>query len=143
MNNDRIFRLLVKLNILVYRLSGGRIGAHAKGMQHIVITTTGAKTGRPRSQALTSKIEGDTFYVVASNRGKNSHPGWWYNLKANPKVQLQFESRVRPMIARTLQGEERDAVWPRLVEYNFRWQDYQEGVSRELPVVEFTPLEQS
>lgn len=143
MNNDTIFKWLVKLNVFVYKLSGGRIGAHAKGMQHILITTIGKKTGKPRTQALTSKIEGEHFYVVASNVGKESHPAWWYNLDANPSVQLQFEDRVRPMHASTLKGESRAEVWPRLVEYNYRWQDYQNGVSREIPVVKFSPAETS
>lgn len=124
-----------KLHRAVYRKTGGRIGARIGGTDMLLLTTTGRKTGLERTIPLACYPRGDDIVIVASNNGQDRHPGWWLNLQKNPDAKVRFGREDRRMRAREATGEERDRLWPWLVEQMPRYAQYEQKTSRLIPVV--------
>jgi deazaflavin-dependent oxidoreductase (nitroreductase family) len=101
----------------------------------LLLTTTGRKSGLPRTTPLLCVPDGDDFYVVASNGGRDAPPAWLANLRADPHALVQFGRRHHRVVADILTGEEKAAVWPRLVAQYSGWDDYQQLTDREIPAV--------
>jgi deazaflavin-dependent oxidoreductase (nitroreductase family) len=95
------------------------------------LTTTGAKTGQPRSVPVLYLREGSTFWVMASNFGGEKHPGWSYNLLANPDAVVQIRDEKHEVRARLASDEEKERLWPRLVELYPSWKQYVKWTDRE------------
>lgn len=129
-----------------YRLSGGRIG-HSLGRRAVLLlTTTGRRTGRPRTTPLvymplsagTEGIElaGDEGFLVAgSNWGQPREPAWLRNLDANPRARIQAGTRHVEVVARRATPAEAEALWPVAGRYNDHWAGYRERCEREIPLV--------
>ncbi|MEE1939103.1 nitroreductase family deazaflavin-dependent oxidoreductase [Streptomyces sp. TRM 70361] len=98
---------------------GGTTGAGT-----LLLTTTGRRTGQPRSTPLFYKPHGDTFAVVASNFGRRNHPAWSTNLLATPHATVTVGNRVVPVTARLLAGEEHDEVWRYFTSFGPAYQNY-------------------
>src|SRR3954468_11767399 len=95
-----------------YRETGGEVGHIWKeGSTVLLLTTTGRKSGEPRTTPLIYAEDGDRYVIVASKGGAPAHPGWYRNLTKNPEVELQVEGDVFPANARTAEGKERDRLW--------------------------------
>src|ERR1700734_444654 len=124
----------------LYEGSGGTEGtAHPTGERVIVLTSVGAKTGKLRKSPL-MRVEHDGEYaVVASLGGAPKHPVWYYNLIANPHVELQDGPVRRDYQAREVEGAERDAWWDRAVAAYPDYAEYQKNTSRIIPVFVLTP----
>lgn len=101
----------------VFRASGGRTTASAVfiGLPIITLTTTGAKSGRPRSVPLVGIPDGERLILIASNWGQAKHPAWYHNIRANPAVTVTIRGATRSYAARELAGPEREAAWARAV----------------------------
>jgi len=126
----------------VYELSGGRIGHRILGVPCLLLHTTGAKTGRARTSALTYARDGENYLLAASMGGSPRAPGWYHNLLAHPEVQIQIGTRRMPAAARAVQrGEpEYDRLWGALNAVNSdRYTGYQRLTTRPIPVVVLTP----
>ncbi len=118
-------------------VTGGRAGWNLRGMPVVELTTTGRRSGEPRTSMLTSplKIHGDEV-VVASRGGDDSHPAWLLNLEAEPNVLVAEQGgEPLPRRARVLQGGERADAWERIVERHPHYGEYQKKTSREIPLV--------
>ncbi|GAA0538430.1 F420H(2)-dependent quinone reductase [Paractinoplanes ferrugineus] len=114
--------------------SGGTEGNELQGMQVIVLTSVGAKTGKLRKTAL-MRVEHDGEYaVVGSLGGAPKNPVWVYNLRKQPHVELQDGVEKHDYLAREVSGEERDLWWKRSVEAFPNYADYQTKTSRLIPV---------
>lgn len=121
--------------------SGGEEGNELKGMPVIVLTSVGAKSGLLRKTAL-MRVEHDGEYaVVASLGGAPKHPVWYFNLKANPLVELQDGAHKRDYIAREIEGDERAIWWERAVAAYPPYADYQLKTERIIPVFLLTATE--
>jgi len=136
---------LKAMNLLhqsVLKVSGGRAGWEAAGMPVLELTTTGRKTGQPRSVMLTSPWqEGTTLVVVASRGGDDVHPAWFLNLLDNPKVEVTMKGRPnQPMHARVATAEERARLWPLLTAAHKHYAGYQTKTKREIPLVLIEPV---
>ena len=119
-----------------YRETGGEVGHIWKeGSTILLLTTTGRKSGEPRTTPLIYAQDGDNYVIVASNGGAPEHPGWYENLSRNPDVELQVLDEVFPARAHTAEGEERDRVWAKANEIWPHYAEYQEKTAREIPVV--------
>jgi deazaflavin-dependent oxidoreductase (nitroreductase family) len=81
------------------------------GLPVAMLTTTGAKSGLPRSVPVMVIFDGDLPALISSNWGQSKHPGWYYNLLANPRAELQLNSHKQGYLAREVQGEEREKFW--------------------------------
>ncbi|NLU82941.1 nitroreductase family deazaflavin-dependent oxidoreductase [Rhodococcus sp. HNM0569] len=114
--------------------SGGTKGTTLRGMPVVVLTTVGAKTGKLRKTPL-MRVEHDGRYaVVASLGGAPKNPVWYYNVKADPKVELRDGTQTFDMRARELTGAERDEWWQRAVEAYPDYADYQTKTDRVIPL---------
>ena len=124
----------------VYRWSGGRVGHRSGTGPMLLLTTTGRKSGEPRTTPLLYMPDGDEYFVVGSNGGRDTPSSWVLNLEAHPKAQLRVGRKQMAATATVLRGEDKDALWPRLTEYYPGWAHYQTLTDRELPVVRLTPV---
>lgn len=123
-----------------YEGSGGTRGATMRGMPVIILTSKGARTGKIRKTPL-MKVEHDGRYaVVASLGGAPKHPLWYYNVVANPLVELQDGPVRRDMIAREVSGEEKAVWWERAVTAFPDYADYQKKTEREIPLFVVEPV---
>ncbi|TXN29702.1 nitroreductase family deazaflavin-dependent oxidoreductase [Lacisediminihabitans profunda] len=124
----------------LYESSGGTEGTTLRGMPVVVLTTVGAKSGKLRKTPL-MRVEHDGDYaVVASLGGAPKHPVWYFNLLANPLVELQDGPVKRDFVARELSGDERSTWWERAVAAYPEYASYQEHTSRVIPVFVLTPV---
>jgi deazaflavin-dependent oxidoreductase (nitroreductase family) len=119
----------------LYRVSSGKWGRTFFGSPILLLTTTGRRTGRPRTWPLTYLPEGDRLIVIASNGGQPNHPAWYLNLRANPLVSVQLGDQTRMMIAQTAEGSERARLWSRVVEEYPAYAGYQQKTDRQIPIV--------
>ncbi len=118
----------------LYEATNGQEGGDLRGKPVIVLTSVGARTGKLRKTALMRvEHEGD-YAVVASLGGAPKHPVWYYNLKTNPRVDLQDGATKRDYIAREVTDEEKAVWWERAVEAWPDYAKYQTKTERQIPV---------
>ncbi|WP_020667296.1 nitroreductase/quinone reductase family protein [Amycolatopsis nigrescens] len=128
-----------------FRANGGVVGGMFAGVPLALLTTAGAKTGRPRTNPAVQLRDGDRILVFASNAGQANNPGWYHNLLANPQVTLEIGEggTVRTYATRAvpLEGEERDKFYGLQAELDPAFHAYQAGTARRIPVVALYPLD--
>jgi len=123
-----------------YEASGGAEAGLLKGKPVIVLTTLGAKTGKLRKTAL-MRVEHDGRYaVVASKGGSATNPRWYFNLKANPLVELQDGPEKRDYRAHEATGQEKAAWWERALKVWPDYAGYQKRTERQIPVFVLEPI---
>jgi deazaflavin-dependent oxidoreductase (nitroreductase family) len=128
----------VARHISSYVDTGGGKGHHYYGVDALLLTTRGRKSGKLRRTALYYGSSGDDYVIVASNGGSVGHPLWYRNLSADPNVIVQIKDDVFPATARTAQGDERTALWTLMTGLFPKYDEYQASVDREIPVVVLT-----
>jgi deazaflavin-dependent oxidoreductase (nitroreductase family) len=124
-----------------YEGSGGTSGTTLRGRPVIVLTSVGAKTGKLRKTALMRVEHNGEYAVVASLGGAPKHPVWYFNLLAEPHVELQDGPEKRDYLAREVTGEEKAIWWQRAVAAYPDYADYQLKTEREIPVFVLTPID--
>jgi F420H(2)-dependent quinone reductase len=100
-----------KVNIPAYKLSGGRIGAKVGDAPVLLLTTTGRKSGEPRTAPVVYLEHGEAMIVIDTNAGNEKLPAWSHNLKAKPEAKVQIGKRKLDVTARTAAGAERAELW--------------------------------
>jgi deazaflavin-dependent oxidoreductase (nitroreductase family) len=124
----------------LYESSNGAQGTTLQGKPVVILTTVGAKSGLVRKIPL-MRVEHDGVYaIVASLGGAPQHPVWYFNVQANPRVELRDLDRVGEYVAREVDGEERAAWWDRAVEAWPAYAGYQTKTSRVIPVFVLEPV---
>ncbi len=119
-----------------YRETGGEVGHIWKeGSTVLLLTTTGRKSGEPRTTPLIYAEDDGRYVIVASKGGAPEDPGWYENLTKTPEVELQVLDEVFPAQARTASGEERERLWAKANEVWPHYAEYQTKTDREIPVV--------
>lgn len=137
---EKFIRFMSKANTAVFRRTGGRVGARFPGGAPVcLVTTTGRRSGEPRTVPLLYLRRGDDVVIVASKGGWSSHPAWFHNVVADPNVTVQIGRRTRSMVARVADAEEKAELWPALVEMYGAYDDYQARTERDIPVVICSP----
>ena len=135
-------RVMHHLDKLVLRLSNGRATAASllTGLPILTLTTTGAKSGQPRTTPLVAIPFGDNqLVIIASNWGQQKHPAWYYNLVAQPQVTVTQNGRSQPYLARVTEGMEREACWQTAVQTYPGYNAYKQRTPRQIPVILLTP----
>ena len=142
----RIIKIASRLNTRLYKLTGGRLGgtwrvgaALKKPTPVCLLTSTGRKSGEARTVPLLYLTDGDDIVVVASQGGLPKNPAWFYNVRADPSVQIQIGSDTRPYTARIAGDAERAELWPRLVQLYADFDTYAAWTDRVIPVVICSP----
>ena len=129
------WRRTTRIHTFLYRATRGLIGHRVGPIRMLLLTTTGRKSGVPRTLPLAYVPEGDEFIVLASNGGQEQPPLWWLNLEARPEAEVQVGSeRFRARAHRAVDGE-RAQLWPMLAKANPMWSAYEKRTRREIPVV--------
>lgn len=130
----------VRENAEQYMASGGKEGTELKGRPVILLTTIGAKSGKVRKTPL-MRVEHDGEYaVVASLGGAPKHPVWYFNIKANPRVELQDGTETKDYDSREVLGDEKGIWWERAVATWPDYAEYQKKTDRQIPVFVLTPV---
>lgn len=137
---DAGFRALNAFHRSVLRVSGGRVGDRAFGMQVIELETVGRRTGRRHVATLTVPVvQGSTLVLVASKGGDDRDPDWLRNLLAQPRVVVTRRGDRAAMTARVATAEERSSLWPQVVASYRSYASYQRRSAREIPLVLCAP----
>ncbi|MET8615736.1 MULTISPECIES: nitroreductase family deazaflavin-dependent oxidoreductase [Streptomyces] len=126
----------VREQVELYESSGGTEGTTLRdtGLPVIVLTTRGAKSGKIRKTPLMRVEHEGAYAVVASQGGAPKHPVWYFNIKADPRVELQDGPVRQDMVAREVTGAEKAQWWERAVAAFPPYADYQRKTDREIPV---------
>jgi deazaflavin-dependent oxidoreductase (nitroreductase family) len=124
---------------LVHRLTRGRVSVSQRMVPSVMLHATGAKSGQRRDVPLAALPDGDAFYVVGSNFGREGHPAWTANLLAHPEVAVTVRGRRTDARARLLDADEKAAVWPRLTAMWPNYDRYVERSGRDLRVFRLEP----
>jgi deazaflavin-dependent oxidoreductase (nitroreductase family) len=132
-------KIVPRVDRVLNRLTGGRFVLSGALLPSLVLTTTGAKSGLPRESPLATMPDGDAFYVVGSNFGREKHPAWTGNLIANPDASIVFRGRKVDVHAHLLDDDEKAAVWPRLTTMWPTYDRYVERSGRNLRVFQLDP----
>ena len=119
----------------MYSASGGRLGREIVGLPVLLLTTTGRRTGKPRTVPLTYFEDAGAIVLVASYGGRPYHPAWFLNLEAHREVEVRIGRERRALRARRATAEERARLWPRVVAGYDGYRQYQEKTIREIPLV--------
>jgi len=118
-----------------YRASDGRMTGQFSGAPLLLLTTTGAKSGRPHTTPLAYTRDGDRLLVYASFAGSPKHPAWYHNLVAHPTATVELGSETFEVEAEVTTGEERDRLFAEHADRVPQFADYQRRTSRPIPVV--------
>lgn len=114
-----------------FRSNGGKVGRAYEEASLLLLTTTGKKSGKPRTTPLGYKLDGDRFIVFASFMSAPKHPDWYFNLLAHPQVTVEVGNETFNAIATTVEGSERERLlgqWPQAKEH-------QAKTTRDIPLV--------
>ena len=133
----------VRDQVEAYEGSGGTKGTTLldTGLPVVIITNRGARSGKIRKTPV-MRVEHDGSYAaIASQGGAPTHPRWYYNLRADPFVELQDGSRVQDMTAREVTGDERARWWERAVAAYPPYAEYQQRTTRQIPVFVLEPTD--
>ncbi len=117
-------------------VSGGRLGGRVGVMPVVQLHTTGRSSGKRRSTMLTTPVhDDDRVVLVASKGGDDRDPDWYRNLVADPNVELTIDGTTQAMTARTATAEEKQELWPLIVEAYKGYAGYQRRTDRDIPVI--------
>jgi F420H(2)-dependent quinone reductase len=129
-----------KLNVPLYRLSGGRVGGRVGRAPVLLLTTTGRKSGRVRTAPVVYLADGEDFVVIGSNAGHSRAPAWSLNLKARPEAEVEVGRRRLPVRARIAAGDERADLWRRHNEQYAGFDEYEARTDRDIAVFVLEPI---
>jgi deazaflavin-dependent oxidoreductase (nitroreductase family) len=134
-------KMFSRLNVVVYKLSGGRLMNKGPADKPIcIVTMTGRKTGKKREVPLMHVPSGDRKILVASLGGISKNPVWYYNLKANPEVTITVDGVTRAYRTREVSPDEKASLWPTIVEAYPPYDEYQARTDRDIPVFVCDPV---
>jgi deazaflavin-dependent oxidoreductase (nitroreductase family) len=134
-----VMKLMNNQMIRRFRRSAGSDGK-TMGMDRLVLTTVGAKTGQRRQTLLGTFPDGDgAWLIIASAGGATKNPAWYHNLAAHPdRAQIEVRGKTVNVTAAQLAGQERDAAWQRITAAQPRYAGYEKKTDRVLPVIRLT-----
>ena len=131
----RVWTAIAGFNTWAYRVSGGRLGGSFDRAPVLLLHHIGRKSGQERVAPLLYLPDGDDLVIVASYGGAPKHPAWLHNLRATPETVVEVGRERRAVTAREATAQERERLWPALVDLYPAYADYQARTEREIPVV--------
>ncbi|HEX6684618.1 MAG TPA: nitroreductase family deazaflavin-dependent oxidoreductase [Candidatus Limnocylindrales bacterium] len=132
----------VASHIKDYVETDGRKGHGWHGVQTLLLTTRGRRSGKLRRTALIYGKDGDAFVVVGSNGGDDKHPLWYLNVRSDDAVTIQVGDRVVEARAREAEGEERERLWRMMAQMFPTYEQFRTKTGRRIPVVVIEPAPQ-
>jgi deazaflavin-dependent oxidoreductase (nitroreductase family) len=129
---------LTPLGVWVMRRTKGAIARPWK-VDVLVLTTRGRRSGRPRTVVLRYFPDGEAIILAAANDGGASHPGWYYNLTAEPVARVEIKGRTSSVRVEELPGDKAAVWWRRIVEIQPSYERFARATSRTIPILRLTP----
>jgi F420H(2)-dependent quinone reductase len=133
-------KMLMQVHSSVYRATDGKVAGRMFKSPVLLLNTTGRKSGAERTTPLLYLQDGEDIAIVASNGGARQHPAWYLNLRANPEATVEIGDRKLRVRAEQASPEEKERLWPKLVEMYGSYEDYQRRTEREIPVIVLHPI---
>jgi|HubBroStandDraft_5_1064220.scaffolds.fasta_scaffold45458_3 deazaflavin-dependent oxidoreductase (nitroreductase family) len=131
---------LVPVDTVLQRRSSGRLSVgRGLGVPSLLLTTSGARTGQPRQVPLFYVPHREGYAVVGSNFGLPHHPAWTINLLRHPNCTITTAGQTIPVIARQVEGEEREELWTKILDLASGYQTYNERSGRDLRIFHLQP----
>ena len=137
----RFFHSIRDIFVSLYRLTRGKVSGHVQGLQVLLLTTIGRKTGKQRTTPLGYFIDDGNYVITASNAGFDTHPAWFQNLRANPHVTIEIKDQQMEAEAEVAPPEKRNSLWSKLISLSPAYANYAKKTSREIPLVVLRPLQ--
>lgn len=122
-----------------FHANTGKLSGQFDGMDVLILTTTGAKSGQTRWNPLVYTKDGGRYVIVASKGGAPASPDWYYNLRAYPSVSIEVGAENVSVEASVVTGDERDRLYAQHAERMPQFLDYAKATARRIPVVALTP----
>ena len=122
-------------HVRVYRETGGEHGYHWRGTEILLLTTTGRRSGEPRTTPLIHRTDGGHWVIVASKGGAPEDTAWFSNMQADPDATIQVLADEIPVRMSVAEGEERERLWKLMTEVWPAYDEYQAKTDRLIPVV--------
>lgn len=123
-----------------FRANQGKVGGQFANRPLLLLTTTGAKSGRPFTKPLAYTTDGERFVVIASFGGGPKNPSWYYNLVANPVATVELGSERFQVRATVASGEERQQLYDNQAKQMPTFAEYQKKTTRQIPVIVLTRM---
>ncbi len=133
-------REYVRDQVAAYERSAGTVGGTMRGRPVVILTSRGVRSGKVRKTPLMRVEHNGSYALVASQGGAPTHPHWYRNLVADPRIELQDGPLRQEMVVRLVEGEEREQWWRRAVRAWPDYADYQTRTDRQIPVFVATPV---
>lgn len=124
-----------------FRANQGKVGGHVANMPVLLLTATGAKSGRSITKPLVYTKDGDRIVVIASFAGAPKNPPWYNNLVANPEATVEVGTERFRVRATEVTGEERQRLFDRQAQQMSIFTDYQKKTTRQIPVLVLTRID--
>ncbi len=140
MLGQRLIKLFLMMHVFLYRLSGGALGGHFRGLPVLLLMSAGRKTGKRRAVPLLYISDGANYVIIASNGGRDRNPGWWLNLQSNPQTTIEVGTDKISVVSEQATQEEKKLLWEKLVAKARFYGDYQKRTKREIPIVILHPV---
>lgn len=121
-----------------FRANGGKVGGQFEGAPLLLLTTTGARSGRPYTTPVMYLRDGDRYMVFASKGGAPTNPDWYHNLVAHRKAKVEVGTETFDVNAEEVTGEERDTLYRRQAEAYPGFAEYEKATTRKIPVIALT-----
>jgi deazaflavin-dependent oxidoreductase (nitroreductase family) len=132
-------KVMTSLNVMLYRLTRGVLGSKMGGQSILLLFTTGRKSGRNLVISTNYYRNGENYVLVASNWGKDFHPGWYYNLLDKPAAEIQVKANKIRVLAHFAASEEYNHLWALVTSQNPYYTPYQQKTRRKIPIVILEP----
>ena len=131
-------------SVILYHLTGGRAyrGSADSPAGFLKLTTTGRKSGQPRTVHLLHIRDGSAYVVTASNGGRQRRPGGFYNVSSNPQVTMHVQDTEMSAVAEVAGPDKRRELWERLLSIAPMYKGYEKRTSREIPMVILRPVDE-
>ncbi|HEX3643555.1 MAG TPA: nitroreductase family deazaflavin-dependent oxidoreductase [Ktedonobacteraceae bacterium] len=118
-----------------FRANKGKVGGPFEGAPMLLLTTTGAKSGKQYTTPLVYLPDSNRLIIFASKAGAPTNPDWYHNLVAHPQVTIEVGTETLNVTATVINGEERDQLFNKQAEISSRFADYQAKTTRQIPVI--------
>ena len=135
----RVMHVITRAHVWLYRTSQGRLGKTFAGAPCCLVLITGRKSGKIREIPLIYIPDGDDVILIGSQGGMDKHPTWYWNLKANPNVEIIVDGSTRKMVARLADDAGKAERWPKAVAVYPDFDQYQARTDRDIPLFICSP----
>jgi deazaflavin-dependent oxidoreductase (nitroreductase family) len=123
-----------------FRDNEGKVGGMFEHLRLLLLTSIGAKTGNTHTSPVAYFKDGDDWLIIASAGGADSHPNWYYNLKANPKARIEIGAETLDALATEVTGDDRDRLYAGVVEQAPQFGEYELNTARKIPMFRLTRI---